>query len=407
MAASWGDPRGVCTVRRRAPYLEMYLRFARRVSRPDSTPDPAALRTAARTAARVPGLVLTYERFIILYFVSATALTFAPAYLALRVLHAATGVHAVGVVAGGLVVCAMVPMLRFVYGVKLRPLRTSLGSFDDLLARRDALRCAVESAARVERLAARLHVEDQLAEWGSCSALDDGVEELVDAWRTMWMELRCPAAFSGPYPPAVLGYVRHVEQAFVAAMQPEIIASAVSRLLRTYVEKPGTVHWRKGKPGLYDSAFVGVALRFSCHSNLDWAMLHAWHLTGSDLLAATGKVDRLRDPDDLDESTHAVFLSWWDTPRENRDAHLPYDLMLLCAPVHVLAVRALELEKDGATYPVSLSLAPFTPVNGAPTEYVARLWQVAANTSKVMRPDLDRIVAAARRLVARPVPAPT
>lgn len=384
--------------------MEMFYRFTRRIARPDATPDPTALLAAARTAARVPGLVLTYERFILIYFVCAVTATFAPAYLVLRMLYAATGVHAIGVAAGGLIVCAMVPLLRFVYSVKLRPLRTSLGSFDDLLARRDALRRAVESAARVERLAARLHVEDQLAEWGSCSALDDGVEELVDAWRTMWMELRCPAAVSGPYPPAVLGYVRYIEQVFVAAMQPDVIASAVSRLLRTYVEKPTTVHWRKGKPGLYDSAFVGVALRFSCHSNLDWAMLHAWHLAGSDLLTTMGEAARSPDADDLAESTHAMFLSWWDTPRESRDAHLPYDLVLLRAPVHVLAVRALELEKDGATYPVSLSLAPFTPVNGAPTEYVVRLWQVATNTSKMMRPDLDRIVAAARRLVARPVP---
>lgn len=397
-------PRGVCSAHRRTPYLEMYFRFARRTARPDSAPDPTALLAAARAATRVPGIVLTYERFILLYFVSATAATFAPAYLVLRMLHTATGVYAIGVAAGGLVVCAMVPLLRFVYGVKLRPLRTSLGSFDDLLARRTALRCAVESAARAERLATRLHVEDQLAEWGSCSALDDGVEELVDAWRTMWMELRCPAAVSGSYPPAVLGYVQHVEQVFVAAMQPDVIASAVSRLLRTYVEKSGTVHWRKGKPGLYDSAFVGVVLRFSCHSNLDWAMLHAWHLAGSDLLAATRKVDRTLDADDLTESTHAVFLSWWNTPRESRDAHLPYDLVLLRAPVHVLAVRALELEKDDATYPVSLTLAPFTPVDDAPIEYVARLWQVAANTANTMRPNLDRIVAAARRLVARPVP---
>lgn len=371
---------------------------------PQSVSDPgtSALLATARRAARVSGLVLTHERFILLYFVCASAATFAPAYLTLRMVYAATGVLPLGIFAGALVVCAMVPLLRFVYSDKLGALRKSLGSFDDLVARREALRAAVEAAASVERLAARLHVEDQLAEWGSCSALDDGVEDLVDVWRTMWMELRCPAAVSGPYPPGVLRYVQHVEEVFTAAMQPDVIASAVSRLLRTYVEKPCMWHWRKKDPGLYDPAFVGAALRFSCRSNLDWAMLHAWHLTGSQMLAVSKHVDFLRDPRDLAEEAHAVFLSWWDTPRHERDAHLPYDLVLLCAPVHVLAVRAIELEAEPAAYPVSLSLAPFTPANDAPTEYVIRLWQVATGTSRMIRPDLDRVVAAARRLARRP-----
>jgi len=316
--------------------------------------------------------------------------------------HAATGVRLLSFVAGALAVCALVPLLRFVYSGKLGSLRKSLGSFDDLVARREALRAAVESAASVERLATRLHVKDQLAEWGSCSALDDGVEELVDAWRTMWVELRCPAAISSPYPPGVLRYLQHVEGVFTAAMQPDVIASATSRLLRTYAERPSTATWRKKDSGLYDSAFVGVALRFNCRSNLDWAMLHAWQLTGSPMLAASKRVNFLRDPRELAEEARAVFLSWWDTPRHGRDAHLPYDTVLLCAPMHVLAVRALDLEAEPAAYPVSLSLVPFTPVNGAPIEYVIRLWQVATGTSRMIRPDLDRVVAAARRLARRP-----
>jgi len=315
--------------------------------------------------------------------------------------HAATGWRILGIVAGALVVCVLVPLLRLVYGDRLGLLRKSLGSFDDMAARREALRAAVESAASVERLAARLHVEDQLAEWGSCSALDDGVEELVDAWRTMWMELRRPAAVSGPYPPGVLRYVQHVEGVFTAAMQPDVIASAVSRLLRTYVERSSTAPCRKEDSGLYDPAFVGVALRFNCRSNLDWAMLHAWHLTGSPMLAASKRVDFLRDPRDLAEEARAVFLSWWDAPRHGRVAHLPYDTALLYAPMHVLAVRATDLEAEPAAYPVSLSLAPYTPANGAPTEYMIRLWQVATGTSRMIRPDLDRLAATARRLARR------
>lgn len=357
---------------------------------------------AARKSAHLPWVVITSGRFTTILFSFAVLLATSVGYIISRVVYGATSSLLISVYITALSVFGLVSFLEFVYNSTLRPLHEFLGDSSELAARRAALISAVEAAARTERCATRFHVDDQLAEWGNCYSLDDGVEILMDERRALWAALRSTAALSGPLPPDVLSYVKHVELAFIATMQPDVLASAASKLLRTYLDLPSTWHWRKGSPDLYYSAFVDVNLRFNCRSNLDWAMLNAWRLASSGLFAASTAPDRLRDPIELSEEGHAAFLAWWDTPRKDRGISMPYEQVLLRAPVHVLAVRHPHTDVSGRPYPVSLLLAQSTPEDGAPPEYVVRLWQLASRQPQASRPGLARIVAAARRLTSRP-----
>lgn len=253
--------------------------------------------------------------------------------------------------------------------------------------KRQMLRRVVDTAEDVLQVAARINSPDQFRTWSRLGELDEAVERLAELGEALKA-----ATPKGSLPAAIEVHLREAELAYRDTLTPECISGAVVSYLKSYVGSETRSFWHRDLD-VQAWGFFDLSLRFSCRSNLDWAMVNAWCVAGT----------KLFDPD-YDETIETMtrrdkFLAWWNNPAEERPNSLPYDRILMHAPVVAYKAKAWRLEDTIQQYPISHTLFGIVESEGAPIEYVTKLWQDSIGPGGIgARVELKRIVNAARKI---------
>jgi len=282
----------------------------------------------------------------------------------------------------------------------LRRFFDSLGTFADLKRRRQRLHKVVEACVRLEEATVKFSHSDQLVAWGSLSALDDGIEDLVARRRQLWLEVRNPETRSGIMPEAVADYVDYADGLFHKTMHPKALAASVQGFLDKFLESDAAPRWHARKLAeMGQMGFIDSCPRFDIRSNIDWALVNAWCISGHEHLAG-GDFPRgdFMDEEERIKTFQDAYMSWWDSSREQRSSSLSFDRVLLCAPAVLYIVRAVSCEPKGRDYPISTGSFAVVDETDAPVEYVKRLWESSQGTVSHERRTLRAIVKAARLL---------
>jgi hypothetical protein len=282
----------------------------------------------------------------------------------------------------------------------LRIFLDSLGTFADLSRRSMRLHRVVEACVRLEEAAARFSLPDQLKTWGSLSALDDGIEDLVALHRQLWLEVRNPETCSGIMPEAVADYVDYAAGSFHQTMHPKALAASVQGFMDKFLESDSAPRWHARKLAeMGQMGFIESCPRFDIRSNIDWALANAWCISGHEHLAG-GDYPRgdFMDEEERIKTFQDAYMSWWDSSRETRSNSLSFDRVLLCAPAVLFIVRAVSCEPKGRQYPISTGSFAVVDITDAPVEYVKKLWESSQGTSSLERRTLRTVVKAARLL---------
>jgi len=282
----------------------------------------------------------------------------------------------------------------------LRSFLDSLGTFADLKRRRQRLHQVVEACVRLEEATVKFSLPDQLVAWGSLSALDDGIEDLVALRRQLWLEVRNPEARSGIMPEAVADYVDYADGLFHKTMHPKALAASVQGFMDKFLESDAAPRWHARKLAeMGQMGFIEACPRFDIRSNIDWALANAWCISGHEHLAG-GDFPRgdFMDEEERIKTFQDAYMSWWDSSRETRSDSLSFDRVLLCAPAVLFIVRAVSCEPKGRQYPISTGSFAVVDITDAPVEYVKRLWESSQKTQSSQRRTLRTVVKAARLL---------
>jgi len=282
----------------------------------------------------------------------------------------------------------------------LRKFFDSLGTFADLKRRRQRLHRVIEACVRLEKATAKFSLPDQLVAWGSLSALDDGIEDLVAHRRQLWLEVRNPETRSGIMPDAVADYVDYADGLFHKTMHPKALAASVQGFMDKFLESDAAPRWHARKLAeMGQMGFIDSCPRFDIRSNIDWALANAWCISGHEHLAG-GDFPRgdFMDEEERIKTFQDAYMSWWDSSREQRSSSLSFDRVLLCAPAVLFIVRAASCEPKGRDYPISTGSFAVVDETDAPVEYVKRLWESSQGTDFLERRSLRTIVKAARLL---------
>ena len=258
---------------------------------------------------------------------------------------------------------------------------------ESIVNKRKMLKQLVVTAEDVLKVAEKIRRTNQFKTWNRLSELDDAVERLAELGETLKA-----VKPKGTLPDPVFAHVQAAEQAFNDTMTPECISDAVVSYLTSYVEVDRRSIWHRDIDWT-SWGFFDMSLRFSCRSNLDWAMVNTWYVAGSSLF------DPSQDEDGETMTRQERFLSWWCNPAEQRPSFLPYDRILMHVPFVAYKVKAWKLEDSIQQYPINQTLVNIVDSNGAPIEYVTKLWQDSVGRLGIgTRIELKRIVNAARKI---------
>jgi hypothetical protein len=288
-----------------------------------------------------------------------------------------------------------------VFGMRfLRVTAKTLGALDDLKPRRQRLQQVVEICVKLEKATARFALPDPFRTWGSLSALDDGIEDLVVLRRQLWKSVRCPDAITGPMPRSVADYVDYADGLFQKTMQPKTLAALVQGFMDDFLASGLAEHrWYRRLAEIGKMGFIESCPRLHIESNIDWILANTWCVSGHEHLAGGGYPgDDTMDEQTRAENFQAAFLSWWDLPRETRRNRLSFDRVLLCAPAVLFVGRPAGSERASVLHPISRGWISVVSATDAPAEYVKRLWESSQGSLHPERPTLHRIVKAARLL---------
>ncbi len=266
-------------------------------------------------------------------------------------------------------------------------LSTFLPTKESIVNKRRMLKQVVEVAEETLCVAAKIRRPNQFETWDRLGELDEAVEQLAQLGEAL-RAVRPKGTLPGP----ILAHVQAAEKAFFDTMTPDCISGAVVSYLSSYVEHDRRSIWHRDLD-LTSWGFFDMSLRFSCRSNLDWAMVNTWYVAGSSFF----------DPSQ-DEAVETMtrqerFLSWWSNPADQRTSFLPYDRVLMHAPVVAYKAKAWKLEGNIHQYPINQTLSSIIDSSGAPIEYVTKLWQDSVGRFGLgTRIELKRIVNAARKI---------
>lgn len=281
----------------------------------------------------------------------------------------------------------------------LRRVFDSLGTYEDMKKRRARLTNVVDLGSKLESAIMRFEQPDQLTAWGSLSALDDGIENLVALRQQFWLEIRNPETRSGTMPDEITEYIDFVDKSFHKAMHPNALAVAVQNFMLCFAQSNLVQRWQMSRlSDVHQLGFVEFCPRFDVRTNVDWAMLNAWCISGQEHLGGSDPTDVFLDEAELVKLSRSAFLAWWDTPREKRRDRLVYDRVLVLAPAVVYSISADRLELESQDYPISSKQFSIVDATGAPVEYVQKLWETASAGYSDGRMQLRRVVHAARLL---------
>lgn len=362
---------------------------------------PSSLRTSATRAAKLRKVPITKETFVAFVWISTFVVWFGGSILVGISAHWLGALGPVPYVMAALAYGALYYAVKSVFGMEpMQAILDSLGTFDDLKLRRHRLQQVVETCVKLEEATARFALSDQLRTWGSLTALEDGIEDLVVLRRRLSLVVRDPATVTGPMPRAIADYVDYTDGLFHKTMHPKALAASVQGFMDGYLASATAPRWHARKLAeMGQMAFVETCPRFDIRSNIDWVLANAWCVAGHEHLAGEDAPrGDLMDEIDRSECVQAAYLSWWDHPRERRSSRLSFDRVLLCAPSALFVVRAVDHEPKDRQYPISIGTFAVVGDLDAPVEYVKKLWESTQGARYPERMSLRRIVNAARLL---------